>query len=117
VLQQVTIPQWLQQGTLPQWLAAFGTLAAVLVALFKDELFRYFRRPKLSVRIEPRPPDCLLSSINVSENNAVVWTGDCYWLRLWINNDGSSRAEQVQIFASKLWKRDASNKLLPRLPC
>ena len=97
---------------MPQWLAAAGTLAAVLVALFKDELLRYFRQPKLSVRIESQPPDCLLSPINVLENNAIVWSGDCYWLRLWIGNNGSSRAEQVQVFASKLWKRNASNEMI-----
>src|SRR5207249_2290708 len=51
----------LAPSTLAQWVGAIATSAAVIVALFKDELLRYFRRPTLRVRIMPEPPDCLFA--------------------------------------------------------
>jgi hypothetical protein len=105
----------LAPSTLAQWVGALATSAAVIVALFKDEYLRYFRRPKLAVRIVDKPPDCLLSPIEVRNSNTgqMLWTGKCYWLRLWIQNDGAGRAEQVQVFVSKLYKRDANGNPAP----
>jgi len=102
----------LAPSTLAQWVGAIATSSAVVVALFKDEVLRYFRRPKLRIRITPEPPDCLLSPIEVSVNGMPVWSGDSYWLRLWIENTGSFRAEQVQVFVSKVLKRDAKGELI-----
>jgi hypothetical protein len=95
------------QSSLAQWAGAIATFLAVLVALFKDSIVRHFRRPRLGVRIDSEPPDCMLSPMTVWENNVAVWSGDSYWLRLWIENTGTVRAEQVQVFVAKLLKRDA----------
>lgn len=103
----------LAPSTLAQWVGAIATSSAVIVALFKDEVFRHFRRPKLGIRIMPEPPDCLFSPMTVSAEGALVWSGNSYWLRLWIQNTGMFRAEQVQVFASTLLKRDANREFKP----
>ena len=43
---------------------------------------------------------------------APVWiaSADCYYLRLWIKNEGKTRAEQVQVFASNLFRRNADGQ-------
>jgi hypothetical protein len=103
----------LASSSLAQWAGAFLTFAAVLVALFKDEVFRRLRRPKLTVRIKPTPPDCLLSPGSTRDPKGnVTWAGNTYWLRLWIENAGNRRAEQVQVFVAELQKRDASKKFV-----
>lgn len=99
--------------SITDWLTAIGTVGAVTVALFKDEILRRFRRPKLSVRITPEAPDCLLSPSTVGREGRVLWSGNIYWLRLWIENVGTVRAEQVQVFASKLFKRNANREFTP----
>src|SRR5579872_409281 len=102
----------LAPSTLAQWVGAAATSAAVVVALFKDELLRHIRKPKLTIRMKPEPPDCLLvpSAVVFNSQRTILWSGKIYWLRLWIENVGSGRAEQVQVFISAISKRDANGK-------
>jgi hypothetical protein len=99
----------LDPGSLAQWVAAGATFLAVLVALFKTEITHWWRRPKLSARIKLSPPDCSKTQLDyVAQKTALtVGRADCYYLRIWIENLGKTRAEQVQVYASKLWKRAA----------
>jgi hypothetical protein len=100
-------------SSVAQWVGAIATSVAVSVALFKDEVFRYLRRPELRVRIAPTAPDCILSpGIVWDAKGNVTWTGITYWLRLWIENVGNRRAEQVQVFVAELYKRDANKKFV-----
>ena len=87
-----------------QWVAAGVTFAAVLVALFKDEFLRRWRRPELQVSIKLQPPDCHKMTITRMPDGL---RADCYYLRLWIKNTGKTRAEQVQVFADKLLRESA----------
>src|ERR1700690_3113671 len=91
------LSDWFMQlgpSSLAQWVGAVATSSAVLVALFKDQIFRYFRRPKLVISISPEPPDTLLSRMRVSDKDGSdQWLG-AYWLRLWVQNEGKDRAEQ-----------------------
>lgn len=97
-----------------QYLGAAATFGAVLVALFKDEVLRWIRRPKLTVRIESQPPDCLLvPSAIVYDRTGELWRGPIYYLRLWIENVGKGRAEQVQVFVSTLFKENANGAFAP----
>lgn len=101
----------LAPSSLAQWVGGIATSAAVIVALFKDPIFRYFRQPRLTVRLLPESPDCLLSPFTARDKNgAVKWTGQSYWLRLWIQNEGVDPAAQVQVFISKLYRRGADGK-------
>jgi len=112
------IQAWRQlaPSSVAQWLSGIGTLIAVLIALFKDEWLRWRRRPKLSVTIKAESPNCLQVPTAVVFNPATgqqLWSGSMYWLRLWVENTGKGRAEQVQVFASKLYKEGANGKFAP----
>jgi hypothetical protein len=103
----------LAPSSLAQWVGAIATSFAVAVALFKDEALRRYRRPKLGVRLKPEPPDCLLvpSAIVYEVNTGrVLWSGGIYWLRLWVENVGIGRSEQVQVFASELFRKGANDR-------
>ena len=95
---------------------AIATSLAVAVALFKDEVLRWYRRPELSVRLEAKPPDCLLiprAVVYDRNTGTVLWSGGMYWIRLWVENVGIGRAKQVQVFAARLLRRGANNRLAP----
>jgi len=96
-------------GTLAQWAAASATFLAVLVALFKDEILRWWRKPKLTVSIVLQPPDCHKTTLDyeVRRTTVVYGSAECYYLRLWVANEGQTRAERVQVFAAKLFRRTA----------
>jgi hypothetical protein len=96
-------------GTVAQWAGATATFLAVLVALFKDEILHSRRKPRLTVLIALAPPDCHKTTLTYMAQNPVVTYGsaDCYYLRLWVKNDGKTRAERVQVFAAKLLRRSA----------
>jgi hypothetical protein len=99
----------IETGTLAQWVGASATFAAVLVALFKDEITKWWRRPKLFASIGLVSPDCAKTYVDYSSQKITLIVGraECYWLRLWIENKGRTRAEQVQVYASTLSKRSA----------
>jgi hypothetical protein len=99
----------LEIGTLAQWAGATATFLAVLVALFKDEFLRWRRKPELRVSIALASPDCHKTTINYTVQKTVITYGaaECYYLRIWVENIGKTRAERVQVFAAKLLKRYA----------
>ncbi len=98
-------------SSLAQWVGAVATSSAVIVALFKDRVFHLFRRPKLTISISPKPPDCVLSTMNGFDRYGnLLWAGKAYWLRFWVQNGGKERAEQVQVFVSKVYKQGANKK-------
>jgi hypothetical protein len=91
------------------WTGSVATLLAVLVALFKEEIVRLWRRPKLHVRIKLSAPDChktIMTAFN-PKTGALIDNADCYYFRLWIENIGNQRAEKVQVFISKVSRRHA----------
>lgn len=45
--------------TVVDWLIALGTIGAVIVALFKDSVLRYWRRPILNVEMSNENPYCI----------------------------------------------------------
>jgi len=96
-------------GTLAQWAGATATFFAVLVALFKDEYLRWRRKPKLCLSVSLAPPDCHKTTLTyvVQKTAPTYETVDCYYLRLWVENAGKTRAERVQVFVAKLSRRSA----------
>jgi hypothetical protein len=96
-------PGTVEIGTIAQWAGALATFAAVMVALFKDEFLRYKRKPELRASITLSPPDCHKTIIRGSDVAA-----DCYYLRLWIENVGKTRAEIIQVFVAKLLRESAN---------
>lgn len=96
----------MEMGSVGQWFAASATTAAVLVALFKDEFLKWRRRPILEVIVALEPPHCHSTLLQHPVQRAVV-PAQCYYFRLWIQNNGKSRAEKVQVFAASLARRVA----------
>lgn len=95
-------------GSVAQWTAVAATLLATVVALFKEEFQSWWRRPKLVVMVRLTAPDSDKIPIQrqVSSSPPTIERFDCYFLRLWIQNDGNSRAEKVQVFVAKLLRKD-----------
>lgn len=104
----LTFAQWLAglaPSSLAQWFGAVGTIAAVLVALFKDPFIAWKRRPRLNVTCTKDSPWTTKGPIFVHDQSGnVLWTGDCYYVRVKVENSGNTRAEKVQVYAEKLEK-------------
>jgi len=96
------------------WIGSIATLLALIVALFKEELVGLWRRPKLQARIRLSAPDCHKTEMTLYDKNtgAVLERSDCYYLRSWIENTGNQRAEKVQVFVSKLFRRHADGSFV-----
>lgn len=99
-------------GTVGQWVAAGATFLAVLVALFKNEFMGWWRRPKLELSAGLEPPHCHIMPIHyeVQRIAPTFIQSKCYYLRLWIENSGKTRAESVQVFAAKVLKKSADGE-------
>ena len=102
-------------GTMAQWAGAVATLLAVCVALFKDEILKWRRKPKLALNVALAPPDCHKTTLSykVQRTALTFVTAECYYLRLWVKNEGKTRAETVQVFAEKLCRRSADGQFKP----
>jgi hypothetical protein len=101
-------------GTVAQWFSVLATLAAVVVALFKDQFFRWRNRPILKASIRLGAPDCAKTLLFLRYQESPVGRADCYYLRLWVENVGRGRAEDVQVYVAKLYKRkDAEGEFQP----
>lgn len=84
--------------------AAGITLLAVLVALFKDDVRGLWRRPVLQASIQLKAPDCHKTEMVRYDprSGALYDKHPCYYFRIWVQNTGNLRAEQVQVYASRL---------------
>ncbi|MBI3939030.1 MAG: hypothetical protein HY323_18815 [Betaproteobacteria bacterium] len=96
-------------GTVADWAVATATFLAVLVALFKDEVAQWWRRPILAVSVSLEPPYCHKTILRYTvQRTALTFAqAQCYYFRLWIENQGKTRATQVQVFAARLFRRAA----------
>jgi hypothetical protein len=80
-----------------QWAGAVATFIAVLIALFKDSIREWWRKPKLEITCTNEPPWTVRTPLFMND-----WTGDSYWVRVKVENKGRTRAEKVQVSVSKL---------------
>jgi hypothetical protein len=98
---------------------AIATLLAVIVALSKEEIVKIWHRPKLVATIKLAPPDSHKASIVLYGSTLEPLSlkplkqADCYYFRLWVQNNGRARAEKVQVFAKALSKRIADGTFRP----
>ena len=95
------------------WTGSIATFLAVIVALFKEDIVRLWRKPVLQARIKLSAPDChktIMTATNL-ETRAII-EADCYYFRLWIENTGNQRAEKVQVFMSKVSRRKANGSFV-----
>lgn len=96
----------LEWGTVAQWAGIVATAAAVVIALLKEDIVRLWRKPKLTVQLRLYAPDCHKMTLHLTDNSRVVASAPCWYLRLWIENTGNARAEQVQVFVDELSRRE-----------
>jgi hypothetical protein len=109
-------------GNVSQWFAAFVMSLVALVALFKEEIMKRWRRPILDLSLRVTPPDCYKTELrslrpgpgdNVQIGGFGKWhVANCYYFRLWVDNHGKTRAERVQVFATKLHRLGADGKFV-----
>ncbi len=108
------MPETAAQGALP-WapvVAALATLAAVLVALFRETIFLRVRRPKLTVRLTGTPPDCHMTTWTLPNGGQIP----CCFLRLRVENTGRSAAHHVEAFLADVFSKDADGTFRPTEP-
>lgn len=92
-----------------QILMVVVTFLAVVVALFQENIRRYFDRVKLKLQINLEPPDCHQIDLTDQINGAFI--SKCIYLRIRVTNIGDKTARDVEILASNLWKiEDSGNK-------
>ena len=91
------------------WFGAISTFLAVLVALFKEDISNWRRRPILSLgNVNLEAPNCNKTQADIKDTTGkLIAQYDCYYLRRWIENIGKQRAKDVQVFASALWRKQA----------
>ena len=109
-------------GNVSSWVAALVMSLVALVALFKEEIVKRWRRPILDLSLRVTPPDCYKTESrylrpgprdNVPIRGFGKWhVANCYYLRLWVDNRGKTRAERVQVFATKLHHLRADGKFV-----
>jgi len=100
----------LAPSTLAQWVGGVGTSLAVIVALFKDSIRVWRRKPRFHATCGKETPRTVRTPIIASDGRGAVWNGECYFVRVRVENTGKTRAEKVEISASKLDKRGPDNK-------
>jgi hypothetical protein len=89
----------------PPYAAAVTTFTAAVIALFKEDIVKGWRKPILSMRIQLKAPDCMLIPTIVTfstPDNHRQWQGDCYFFRLWVENKGNVVAERVQVYVQSV---------------
>lgn len=92
-----------------QWIIAMGTLLLAVIAAFQRIIDGWIKRPKLLIEASACPPYCHKNLLTICDprTGSVVDTVDGYYLRLAVLNKGNARAEQVEVFADKLEKKQA----------
>jgi len=99
----VTMPS-MPLGTWGQWVGGLAAAAAVVLALFRDYIRAWWRRPRLQIDFENRGPFC--------RNPTIVETGKRgYWIRVKVTNDGGSVAKGC--IGKLMQMRDANRCPLP----
>ncbi len=107
----------LAPSTLAQWAGAAATFAAVCVALFKDPIRGWWNKPELKVTCSKEVPWTVKVPITVWQGRwpgggGGRWGGECYFVRIKVENTGRTRAEKVQVSAVNLAKRGVDNKFV-----
>jgi hypothetical protein len=98
-------------GTMAQWAGASATFCAVLVALFREPFVRWRRLPKLVAEVAACRPYCIITPNGEDAGGGLRWDGCRYFIRLWVKNQGKSRADKVEVFLSGVRIRQTDGSL------
>ncbi len=86
---------------------ACGTLALAIIAIFRDHILAWFKRPKLNVTIYLASPDCYLLPMGRDKIPA-------YYFMFRVVNSGNKRAEEVEVVASELLEEAVDGSFVKR---
>jgi hypothetical protein len=110
-------------SALGKWLgnhiAPIATFTAALVALFKEDIVKRWRRPKFTLRLLLRSPDSgtvptVVMWREPADQEVKKWEGDVYYFRLWVGNEGPWHAERVQVYIRSISNRLGDRRLAAR---
>jgi hypothetical protein len=116
------MPSWLEAIGFIGWLHRVepldkwvGILAAVLVgsyAIFHETLWAWLRRPTLEVEFEPRAPYLTMMPLHVRQQGEEAFNRKSSALSLQIRiricNRGKRRAENVEVYARRLARKEGA---------
>lgn len=93
---------------LAAWLEAIGTLLLAIVAVFQDRIRGLLSTPKLDAEVNLEPPDCHKTYFgSSSQEEGGVIAVPTYYFRIRVLNSGNRKAENVEVFAAELLRRQA----------
>lgn len=98
-------------------IAAIITFIAVLVALFKDDLREYWKRPKL---VFSEPLQMTIEELNSNSESGSSndnLTANKYISRIEIKNDGNLPAINTEIFLEKLEYKEKDTNIVQNIEC
>lgn len=102
--------------TAASWTAAIATSLAVVVALFKDTLMRWLRRPIIKTSSGQYIPYVVRVPLRHHErcpNGVIVSECDAFWFRICVTNRGRDTARALEAFAERLERRAATGDFQP----
>ncbi|MBI4876124.1 MAG: hypothetical protein HY822_15915 [Acidobacteria bacterium] len=101
---------------IPDWWAVVGTLLTLIYAIFHEELWTWWRRPKIKISIQVKHPDCVKTTL--PKQNSSEFYSECYRFRLRVQNFGETTAEAVEVYAERLQHQldDGSLEDVERFP-
>ena len=96
------------------WFGAISTFLAVIVALFKEEISRWWRRPELTISLKLGSPDChrttcVYSFIHKETMQPVQAKAHCYYFRIWVENTGNAPVRKIHVYASNLFEKQGKH--------
>jgi hypothetical protein len=101
-----------QQKQTTDWLIAIGTIALPIITVilavltvFQDKIRAWILRPKLRTQIGGHVKTPFRVTESLEKKDLVFVTA--YSFKLLIRNEGNQRAEEVEVFASALFRKEA----------
>ncbi|NJN96253.1 MAG: hypothetical protein HC875_20140 [Anaerolineales bacterium] len=104
--------------TIADWIVAAGTVVmaiVAIVAIFQDKIRVWLTHPKLEGAIATTSPDCIKITLLAKTLQQEKVPVDTYYLRIRIKNEGNEKAENVEVFAAELSKRQADGVTFKRV--
>ena len=69
----------------------------------RNTIREWWRKPELEITCGNEPPWTVKTPLFARDaTGQILWTGDSYWVRVKVENNGRTRAEKVQVSLSKL---------------
>lgn len=92
----------------PQWWAIIVALLLGVIGIFQDWIRSWFKKPKLKISISLSPPDC--HKVSMTNSSTGQFICDCYYFRFKVENEGNYYAEDVEVMATELHKKEPNGQ-------